>query len=501
LGLAAHGAAGGVQTLNNALGFSESASKQLEQLQSRIKSLQDGGDPVKMTARWISENKGLSEEEKVAIMSAAHAEKTLLQARQATGGATKGAVSSADTLLQSLRDQVAVLGMTDAQLQRYRLQMAGASKGQMDEVEALQATKKAYEDTERANKLYQKAMLEQKSIAEENTIFQTQKNQENVGLGIGERRRKQLAEEYQIRADFERRRRALEAGQEDESTRLDEPLYLQSIESLRSAEEEKLAIVRRSVQERSLLEQHWGLAMQEAMINYADNTANVYQAVSGLVGNIFKGMEDALFQFAMKGKMDFSSLADSIIADMIRIAIQQSVTAPLAGMIGNLFGGGVNGVSTASAIQQGGGDGIGALISLNGWASGGYTGDGGRYEPAGIVHKGEGVLSQDDMRSLGGRSGFERLRRSLRGYANGGTVGYPALPSATATGSMPGQDLQVVVNNYGGNRVEAKEEMSTGADGQMLRRVVISILDEQLGSPSTSTGRVLQRGWGLRARS
>jgi lambda family phage tail tape measure protein len=203
----------------------------------------------------------------------------------------------------------------------------------------------------------------------------------------------------------------------------------------------------------------------------------------------------------MKGKMDFSSLADSIIADMIRIAIQQSVTAPLAGMIGNLFGGGVNGVSTASAIQQGGGDGIGALISLNGWASGGYTGDGGRYEPAGIVHKGEGVLSQDDMRSLGGRSGFERLRRSLRGYANGGTVGYPALPSATATGSMPGQDLQVVVNNYGGNRVEAKEEMSTGADGQMLRRVVISILDEQLGSPSTSTGRVLQRGWGLRARS
>lgn len=506
LGLAAHGAAGGVQTLNNALGFSENASKQLEQIQSRIKSLQDGDDPVKKMTRWISENKDASEEERTALMSAAYAEKALLQARQATGGATKGAVSSANTLLQSLRDQVAVLGMTDAQLQRYRLQMAGASKGQMDEVEALQATKKAYEDTERANKLYQKAMLEQKSIAEENIIFQTQKNQENVGLGIGERRRKQLAEEYQITADFERRRRALEAGQEDESTRLDEPLYLQSIESLRSAEEEKLAIVRRSVQERSLLEQDWGLAMQEAMINYADNTANVYQAVSGLVGNIFKGMEDALFQFAMKGKMDFASLADSIIADMIRIAIQQSVTAPLAGMIGNLFGGGVNGVSTASAIQQGGGDGIGALISLNGWGTGnfsggGYTGDGGRYEPAGIVHRGEGVLSQDDMRSLGGRSGFDRLRRSLRGYANGGAVGYPALPSATATASMPGQDLQVVVNNYGGNRVEAKEEMSPGADGQMLRRVVISILDEQLGSPSTSTGRVLQRGWGLRART
>lgn len=489
LGLAAHGAAGGVQTLNNALGFSDNAAKQLEQIQSRIKALQDGGDPVKATARWISESKGTSEEAKIALMSAAYAEKTLLEARQAAGGTTKGAASSADTLLQSLRDQVAVLGMTDAQLQRYRLQMAGASEGQMKEVEALQATKKAYEDTERANKLYQKAMLEQKSIAQENTIFQAQKNHENMGLGMGERRRKQLDEEYQIMADFDRRRRALEAGQEDDSTRLDEPLYLQSIESFRLAEEAKLAILRGSAQERLLIEQDWGTAMQESLVNYADSTANVYQAVSGLVGNAFKGMEDALFQFVTNGKMDFASLADSIIADMIRIAIRQSITGPLAGMLGGVFGG--------AAVPD-----TSYAPSLAGfYASGGYTGDGGRYEPAGIVHKGEGVLSQDDMRSLGGRYGFERLRRSLRGYANGGVVGYPALASATAAGAMPGQDLQVVVNNYGGNRVEAKEEMSPGADGQMLRRVVISILDEQLGSPSTSTGRVLQRGWGLRARS
>lgn len=57
------------------------------------------------------------------------------------------------------------------------------------------------------------------------------------------------------------------------------------------------------------------------------------------------------------------------------------------------------------------------------FAEGGYTGHGGRFEPAGIVHRGEGVLNQDDIRALGGPAGFEALRLSLkRGYADGGLV-------------------------------------------------------------------------------
>ena len=43
-------------------------------------------------------------------------------------------------------------------------------------------------------------------------------------------------------------------------------------------------------------------------------------------------MEDALTDFVMTGKLDFNSLANSIIADMVRIAIQQSITKPLANM-------------------------------------------------------------------------------------------------------------------------------------------------------------------------
>lgn len=62
-----------------------------------------------------------------------------------------------------------------------------------------------------------------------------------------------------------------------------------------------------------------------------------------------------------------------------------------------------------------------ASIKGVGYADGGFTGHGGKYEPAGIVHKGEGVLTQDEIAALGGPSGFYALRQSIKnGFADGG---------------------------------------------------------------------------------
>jgi hypothetical protein len=57
-------------------------------------------------------------------------------------------------------------------------------------------------------------------------------------------------------------------------------------------------------------------------------------------------------------------------------------------------------------------------------AVGGYTGDGRKYEPAGIVHRGEVVLPQEivkrDRSMLASRYGFLPNMDKLRGYASGG---------------------------------------------------------------------------------
>ena len=51
-------------------------------------------------------------------------------------------------------------------------------------------------------------------------------------------------------------------------------------------------------------------------------------------------MEDALVKFVMTGKLNFSDLARSILADMARIAIRQTILAPFSNFISGIFGGG-----------------------------------------------------------------------------------------------------------------------------------------------------------------
>ena len=49
-------------------------------------------------------------------------------------------------------------------------------------------------------------------------------------------------------------------------------------------------------------------------------------------------MDDALVNFVMTGKLNFKNLANSIISDMARIAIQQTITKPFTNFISGIFG-------------------------------------------------------------------------------------------------------------------------------------------------------------------
>lgn len=109
----------------------------------------------------------------------------------------------------------------------------------------------------------------------------------------------------------------------------------------------------------------------------------------------------------------------------------------LFGWIGKLFGFGGGSSSGgfdigSNATKVTGFDPLVAYANA-GFDSGGYTGPGGRYEPAGTVHRGEVVWSQDDIARWGGVDNVERMRlgrpeyRGMPryGYADGGVAGRP----------------------------------------------------------------------------
>lgn len=83
--------------------------------------------------------------------------------------------------------------------------------------------------------------------------------------------------------------------------------------------------------------------------------------------------------------------------------------------------------------SSGGVGGFGGLLSLIGFASGGYTGPGGQYQPAGVVHRGEYVVPKNVVDKLG----VKNLERAFGGYANGGLVNSGLSRSSPATSLAP----------------------------------------------------------------
>jgi hypothetical protein len=108
---------------------------------------------------------------------------------------------------------------------------------------------------------------------------------------------------------------------------------------------------------------------------------------------------------------------------------------------------------------------------IGGFAGGGYTGPGGKFEPAGVVHRGEVVFSQDDVNALGGPHVVNRMRptfpkASLKGgYFDGGLAdGAQAIDTSLVTLNaikrMPKPVVSWTEGRTIGERVEWKEKIS-----------------------------------------
>ena len=100
----------------------------------------------------------------------------------------------------------------------------------------------------------------------------------------------------------------------------------------------------KSVQEFSEeITKSFGGQMQSKLKSFNDSIKTIQESMADVVVKGIKGMEDALVNFVMTGKLNFKNLANSIIADMARIAIQQTITEPFKNFITGLFTKNANG--------------------------------------------------------------------------------------------------------------------------------------------------------------
>ena len=99
----------------------------------------------------------------------------------------------------------------------------------------------------------------------------------------------------------------------------------------------------------------WAGAMLATQEYYSEAT-NMAEAYKGVVTNAFGGMEDAIVNACMTGKLSFSDMVNGMIADLMRLMVRQSITGPLANALGQgiagLFAGNQYGGAYASGVVQ-----------------------------------------------------------------------------------------------------------------------------------------------------
>jgi len=176
---------------------------------------------------------------------------------------------------------------------------------------------------------------------------------------------------------------------------------------------------------------------RQAQEDFAELQRFIGQEISSFFSDIVSGGENA-----EKALMNLvKRLADAALQAAL---LGQGPLASLFGLAGK--GGKIGGV-------------VGKVFEGFGFSSGGYTGAGGKYEPAGIVHRGEYVFDKAAVARLG-VGNLEALRRgAIRGFADGGFVGMPHIPTPV---QPRGGGFQVNIINNAGAEVTTRESMGPG---------------------------------------
>ncbi|WMJ69979.1 phage tail tape measure protein [Stenotrophomonas sp. 24(2023)] len=326
---------------------------------------------------------------------------------------------------------------------------------------------------EAATKALQDLLQLKRDLAVAAQAQQRANDQDLFTIGNGAQASERMRRRSALDEDRESRKRALDdKSRGADGTVIESDSYRDQLARLDEFHAQALEREDAYQQAKQARQSDWGEGAKRAFDDYAAGAANMADQSAGLFTNMFSGMEESLVRFAQTGKLSFSGMANAIIADLARIAAKQAVV----GIFKAIFG---------SGQPDAGG---------KGYSSGGYTGPGGKYEPAGIVHKGEGVLSQEDMAALGGPSAFFALQGALRrGEGIGG--GDAVTTGLVAIAPSGGGGMNVEINNYGDNRVQTREERQRMPDGSEMRRLVIDIVGDSLnGGELGAIGRA-RYGW------
>lgn len=294
------------------------------------------------------------------------------------------------------------------------------------------------------------------------------------------------------------------------------------VAAFQGSEQQKVEFVRQAEAQKAAIRQQYAQTMNpmgKQMQEWGDLQGNLAQASTRWMDSLAGGLTDLIM-----GTGDLKSVINGILKDVINMGIKYLMSGMFGGAKGGQGAGAKGGAKgakgKASSPFRGGKASVGKgkvpglyykggfVKALKGFATGGWTGAGGKYDPAGIVHAGEYVFPQEAVKAIGLKNLIELHKSSLKGFADGGFVGSvpsSAVPSA-ANSNMSRKSIAnyandnssavtinapVTVNANGGTREQNNDlakQVAREMEGTMRNVVVDELMRQQ------RPGNMLNRG-------
>lgn len=330
--------------------------------------------------------------------------------------------------------------------------------------------------------------------------LQSRANLQVASVGMGQERSAYEQQLLSIRENYANQMRNLEdqRGTASNWTAENELYYQERMRLLKAQLDAEVRLHGETYARISEAQGSWQNGAIRAMEDYATSGRNVAEQTANAFTRAFSGMEDALVNFTMTGKADFKSMAESIIADLIRIQIRAAMVQALGGSdgsggwLGTLINAGMawfTGGSTATA--SGGNAGQGIQIRER-------SAKGNVYDSPSLSMYRNQVLASPTLFAF------------ARGGVPGGNVGLMGEAGPEAIMPLtrgPDGNLGVRAHGAGGGHVEVHIHNNSGAEVEQTRRTeggkeIIEVFIKQAvsavaGQLATDSGQI---GQAMRAR-
>ncbi|UXA53349.1 phage tail tape measure protein [Xanthomonas prunicola] len=202
----------------------------------------------------------------------------------------------------------------------------------------------------------QRDLVAQAALTERLAQLEKQRQEQSdvdlMGIGRGADATQMLQRQLDIQRDYLREREKLEKEQRGQNP-LSQGEYQNEIAMLEASKDRSLEIERNYQQQRMAMLGNWRTGFTRVWEDYAFAAANASDMAGSALSNGLSAAEDAFVRFVQTGKLSFSDLTKSILADLARIAARQAIVGAIGSIVGSFTGAAAGGAWTGTSAGAG----------------------------------------------------------------------------------------------------------------------------------------------------